>query len=144
MEVTMSSAKLVIEGSWDEIEAYVKLIKHLGSWADKMGNTKSTTKTVGVATTSKEVEATTAQFADSVPTSEKTIASSDSPKTPIAGGLTFDDIKVLIPQIIATAGREATVKLLAEFHAKKGGDLIPAEYGRFAEAAKKLMETKAK
>lgn len=138
--------RVTFEGTWEEIQKQAHTLAHYESVSTdaqnvKPAKAKTTTKAAEVATPPtggavSNVEVTRTAFG--VVEGKDPIHEIEKPAA-IVGGVTFDDIKVIIPQVIASLGREAAVALLAKFNAKKGGDILPAQYALFVYEAKNLI-----
>ena len=100
----------------------------------------ATAKTEPAAPTSPTAEAGTSPAADALAKKDAKTASELGVEGEVAT-VTYDHVKAAILDVSKAKGREAALKLLAQFDAEKGPDLqkTPEKFGDFIAAAKKLL-----
>ena len=112
-----------IEGSADEVRKQMQEL--LGGF----------TSTAEVATPAPKKEKKTAE----APAEPKSEVKSEAKAEKVATTPTFQDVKDIIPQVMAKLGKPGIVELLAKFGAKKGSEVKEAQYEEFLAAAKKAL-----
>lgn len=119
--------------AYEEAKARVEANKAQPAGKPKAEKTAAA-KTEPAAPTSPTAEAAQTSAADAP-------AKKDEPSAPAAETVTYDHVKAAILDMSKVKGREAALKLLAQFGAEKGPDLqkTPEKFGEFIAAAKKLL-----
>jgi len=63
----------------------------------------------------------------------------DLPPAVVGTPVTLEDVRAIGPKVMAVAGREATVALLATFGATKGSEVKPEDFAKFIDAANAVI-----
>lgn len=112
-----------IEGSAEDVRKQMQVL---------LGGSVSTAE---VATPAPKKEKKTAE----VPAEPNAEAKPEAKVEKPAATATFQDVKDIIPTVIAKLGKSGIVELLEKFGAKKGSELKETQYAEFLSAAKKAL-----
>lgn len=126
-------ASPIVGAAYEEAKAKVEANKAQSAGKPKAEKTAAA-KTEPAAPTSPTAGAAATPAADAP-------AKKDEPSAPAGDAVTYDQVKTVILEVSKVKGREAALKLLAQFGAEKGPDLqkTPEKFGDFIAAAKKLL-----